>query len=188
MKRLYILIVFSFAVLVMNSNKSHALQYTYCTGPDQSAACYIALEKLRTIKNPISGKKFFDDDIHYVDGELFMYPAYNVAQTDLDKDGYAEIIVTIPEPEAELQGTFCKTPIECPHYILQDRNIGGKKMQLKNIKAMGPIYAFAIGLSTDEVVGGYKSLRVYTDPKIGTFNVYQYDRKNDDYFNITPPQ
>jgi len=188
MKNLFTFVIFTFSVLCLNSAQSHALKYTYCTGPDQSAACFIALEKLRTIKNPITGKIFFDDDIHYTDGDLFMYPSYSIAQTDLDSDGFAEIIVAIPEPEQELEGMFCRTPIECPHYILQDRNIDNKKMSFSKIKAMGPIYAFAIGLSTDEVVGGYKSLRVYTDPKSGAFNVYQYDRKNDDYFNITVPQ
>lgn len=188
MKQIFAFIVLSFSMLFLSETKAHALQYTYCTGPDQSAACFIALEKLKTIKNPLSGQNYFDDDIHYPDGSLFMYPSYNIAETDLDKDGFAEIIVVIPEPEQELQGMFCQTPIECPHYILQDRNIDGKKMSFNKIKAMGPIYAFAIGLSTDEVVGGYRSLRVYTDPKSGAFNVYQYDRKNDDYFNITPPQ
>ncbi len=172
---------------IANISSAHALSYTYCSAPDQSTACFIALEKLKTIKNPLSGKNFFDDGLHYTDGEVFIYPDLHIAETDLDGDGFKEIIVKPPELKEQLEGYFCKPNYICPHFILQDRNTRNKS-SIKNIKAMGPIYTFAIGLSTDERVGGFKSLRAYTDTKVKEFNVYQYDKKADDYFNVTAPK
>lgn len=162
-----------------------SLRYTICHGPDDSSACFVAFHKMRRLKNPINGKNFFDDNVHYTeDGQLFMYPVYAVAQPDLDGDGFKEII-TVPHEQEETTGMFCKKQGLCPHFILQDRNLPGKKPSLQNIKAIGPIYSYGIGLSTNEVVGGYRSLRAYTNSEITKFDIYQYDRKSDNYFNIS---
>jgi hypothetical protein len=52
---------------------------------------------------------------------------------------------------------------------------------------MGPIYAYFIGLSTNERFGGYRSLVAYRDTNFKTFAVYQYDKKTDKYFRIEGP-
>lgn len=134
------------------------------------------------------GVQFFNDGRHYINGELFMYPVYYIALIDLDKDGYDEIIVTVPEYEEEQRGWYCTEYQMCPHYILQDRNLNPKKPSLKNFKVMGPIYTSGIGPSTDEVVDGFTSLRVYTDEERKKFDVYQYDKKSDNYFNVSTPE
>lgn len=162
-----------------------SLRYTLCSAPSDSNACFIAFNKMRTIINPINGKTFFDDGIHFLEGgQLFMYPVYAVAQPDLDGDGFKELIA-VPHEQEETVGTFCPAADKCPHFILQDRNIPGERASLRNFKVLGTVYATAVGLSTDEVVSGYRSLRAYEDNTITTFDVYQYDRKNDEYFNIS---
>lgn len=183
-KTLTVVIFFTVVALFTATPNAYALSYKYCNDPSQSPACFIALEKLKTLDNPITGQKFFDDGIHYSGGKVFVFPDLNIAETDLDNDGFKEIIVRVPEMDDLLKNTFCKENNQCPHFIFQDRNTD-RKPNLKNIKVMGPIYTAAIGLSTDEIVGGFRSLRAYTDFKTGKFNVYQYDKKADDYFNIT---
>lgn len=152
-----------------------------------SLTCYIGFLRLRSLKNPLSGKQFFENGIHYENGKLFMYPDIHVATTDLDNDGFDEIIVTVSEPDEEFKGLFCEPEYMCPHYILQDRNFPGEKRRLSRFKVMGPIYTIGLGLSTDEVVGGYRSFRAYTDLKLKKFDVYQYDKKNDNYYNVSLP-
>ncbi|HPF78730.1 MAG TPA: hypothetical protein PLF01_05480 [Alphaproteobacteria bacterium] len=174
-------------VLMVFPVRAHALEYTHCNDPKESLVCYIALEKLRTIDNPLTGKKFFDDGIHYEGSILFIYPDLHIAVSDLDDDGYNEIIVKVPELDELITGLFCKPVDQCPHFIIQDRNVG-ETSNLENFRAMGPIYTYGIGLSTDEVVNGYRSLRAYKDNKIKDFNVYQYDKKSDDYFNVSIPK
>lgn len=160
------------------------LTYQKCDNPNQSPACLVALEKLKTLTNPIDNKKFFDNGLHYYNGELFLYPDLDVAMIDLDGDGLDEIIVKIPENVETIEGYFCQENFQCPHYILQDRNLHGRKIQLGNIRAMGPIYAQAIGLSTDEKINRFKSLRAYTDYPSRAFDTYQYDRRSDNYFSV----
>lgn len=133
----------------------------------------------------MKGKVFFDDDHHFIKGKLFLFPTYYVAEADLDNDGFDEIIATIPEPEEEMEGWFCKKNQDCPHFIFQDRNTDAKNLSMKNVKTFGPIYSYGIGLSTDEKVDGFWSLRSYRDNEQSKFHVYQYDGKTDEYYNIT---
>lgn len=182
--KILLALLFSAGLLFCNAKEARALDYNFCSSPDESPACAIALAKLKTIINPITGKAYFDDGIHYVKGKLFDYPDYQIATPDLDDDGYNEIIVTVPEWSDGTQGLFCKAENLCPFFIIQDRNLKSKKPILKNFKAIGPIFAVGIGLSTDEKFSRYKSLRVYKDPNWENFDVYQYDSKNDEYFNI----
>lgn len=174
--------------LIWASPSAYALTYNQCYTPKDSTACFISYQKLLSMDNPLTGQQFFNDGRHYVNGQLFMYPTYYIAQTDLDKDGFMEIIVTVPETEDEQKGWFCKEHKICVHYILQDRNTNPKRPSLKNFKVMGPIYAFGIAPSTDEIVDGYKSLRVYKDIYQKKFDVFQYDKKTDNYFNISMPE
>ncbi len=191
-KRLFLLLVMMLTLFpytkmlkAQQQEVGASLRYTLCSAPDDSNACFIAFHKMRSLTNPINGKPFFDDGIHYLEGgQLFVYPTYAVAEPDLDGDGFKELIVALHEQE-ETTGVFCPKANECPHFILQDRNISGKRPSLRNFKILSTLYAFAVGLSTDEVVGGYRSLRAYKDSKIKDFDVYQYDRKSDEYFNIS---
>lgn len=181
---LTVLVFFSASATAQDSVGA-SLSYTMCTGPDDSSTCSVAFQKMRQLKNPITGKIFFDNDVHYMsNGQLFMYPSFAVAQADLDGDGFKEII-TVPKESYQEQGLFCQKSEFCPHYILQDRNPPNQKPTLKNIRAIGPIYTYGIGLSTDEIIGGHRSLRAYTNKEITEFDVYQYDRKTDDYYNIS---
>lgn len=185
MKNVLNIVLTSLFVLCMTMDKAQALSYKHCNDPSQSPSCFIALAKLRTLTNPLTGKKFFDDGLHYIDGKVFIYPDLHIAEADLDNDGFKELIVKVPELADQLEGYFCKANYKCPHYIFQDRNTS-KKPSLKKIKVLSaPIYTVAIGLSTDEVVGGFRSLRIYKDTKIKKFSVYQYDKKNDRYFEIS---
>lgn len=136
--------------------------------------------------NPLSGKRFFEDGLHFENEKLFMYPSFHVATPDLDNDGYQEIVIALSDPELGFEGMFCKKGRTCLHYILQDRNLPNEKKRLSRFTVLGPIYTTGLGLSTDEVVGGYRSLRAYTDRNFTKFSVYQYDRKNDNYFNVSP--
>lgn len=173
------------SALAQHNNVGPSLRYTLCEAPSDSNACFIAFHKMRRIINPLNGKNFFDDGIHYLEtGQLFRYPTYAVAQPDLDGDGFRELI-TVPQEQEEIVGTFCKAPGVCPHFIFQDRNISGKKPSLRNFKLLGKIDSTGVGLSTDEIVGKYRSLRAYKDLAIKKFDVYQYDSKNDEYFNIS---
>jgi hypothetical protein len=180
---------FAALLVLMPLKEAFALHYSMCFTPRDSSACYIAFQKLLTIPNPMmEGKVYFDDGRHFVNGELFMFPTYYIAEADLNFDGFKEIIATVPEPEDEMRGWFCKAEYECPHFIFQDRNINPDKLSLRNVKTFGPIYSYGIGLSTDEVVDGYRSLRSYRDIKQEDFHVYQYDDKTDGYYNVTAPQ
>jgi hypothetical protein len=182
---LIILCFLPFSAFAQKNNVGKALSYTLCNGPDESNACFIGFHKMSRLKNPLNGKLFFRDGIHYLDnGQLFMYPTFAVAQPDLDGDGFKELIV-VPHDQEKTVGTFCKELGLCPHFVLQDRNIEGEKPSLRNFKVLGAVYSYGVGLSTDEVVGGYRSLRAYTDPQIKNFDVFQYDRKSDQYFNIS---
>lgn len=162
-------------------NVPETLIYESCVSKSQSLPCDIAFSKLKTIKNPINGKNYFDDGVHFINGSLFLYPTLWVATPDLDNDGFKEIIVTVPEVFEELEGVFCKEGIQCPHYILQDRGNG----KLEDYKILGPIFAYSVGLSTDERFSNYLSLRAYKDKNFSQFDVYQYDSLEDQYFNMS---
>ncbi len=186
MKILILLILSFFPFVAQAQDKVGAsLRYTICKAPDESNQCFIAFHKMRSMKNPMTGKLFFDNGLHFTEtGQLFMYPTYAYAEPDLDGDGFKELII-VPKEAYKEEGMFCKTPDLCPHFILQDRNIAGQKPSLKNFKVLGAVYTYGIGLSTDEMIGGYRSLRAYTNQEITKYDVHQYDRKSDQYFNIS---
>ena len=160
-------------------------RYDKCKKPQQSLPCAVAFEKLKTIKNPINQKRFFDDGIHIKDDKIQIFPSYYIAQPDIDNDGVKEIIIALTEEKAETKGTLCKSKFQCPHLILQDRNTNPDKPRLRYYSTIGFSYAYGVGLSTDEIVSGYKSLRVYKTGDGSEFDIYQYDKKNDQYFNIS---
>lgn len=187
MRALFLLLIFCFMPLptLAKNEVGDSLRYTLCSGPDDSNACFIGFHKMSRLKNPLTGKLYFQDGIHYLeDGQLFMYPTYAVAQPDLDGDGFRELIV-VPQDQEETVGNFCKKISLCPHFVMQDRNIKGERPSLRNFKVLGAVYSYGVGLSTDEVVGGYRSLRAYTDAAIKEYDVFQYDRKSDQYYNIS---
>ena len=160
-----------------------ALQYDLCKSPNQSLSCAVAFEKLRTMKNPINNKNFFDDGVHIKGNKLLKLPNYHIAQPDLDKDGVPEIIVALSE-DKKSKNLFCKTKFECPHFVIQNRNPNLKKPRLRHYQALNVINAYGIGLSTDEIIGGYQSLRVYKGTRSSQFNTYQYDKKTDQYHDL----
>lgn len=165
---------------------SDKTSYVFCSAPQQSPTCNIAYNKIRSMTNPRTNKRFFDNDVYFnKDGSVFAYPEFHVARADLDKDSFNEIIIALYDFSEEAAGYVCREDDLCMHYIFQDRNIPGEKASLSRIKAFGPIYTTGIGLSTDEMVKGYRSLRVYTDKEFKNFDVYQYDPKNDAYFNVS---
>ena len=186
-------IVISFPLILaclffMPVNKAHALKYNYCNAPEVHPVCTVAFEVLKRQESELTGKLLFHNGVHFWDnGDLFMYPGIYIAQVDLDGDGFLEIIAKPSEDTEEMEGLFCKKEM-CPHYIIQDRNPDPNNIKIKNFHVMGPIFTTGIGPSTDEVFGGYKSLRAYKNPNFKKFDVYQYDRKNDDYFNISMPE
>ncbi len=175
--------------------QAQTLDYYYCNGP-QEPSCILAFQKIAQLRNPMSKEKnrFFNNGIHNMttqEGELIAFPAIYVTETDIDRDGYNEIIAKVTEATEEEEGLFCpetKAGVkQCPHFIIQDRNISGEESNLKNFRIMGPIYAYFIGLSTNERFGGYRSLVAYRDTNFKTFAVYQYDKKTDKYFRIEGP-
>lgn len=176
-------------IMSIDSAQAQSVDYIQCDSPRDSSSCYIAFQKLITIRNPISNKVYFDDGYHFYEGQLILFPDYSVAEEDLDGDGFKEIIVTIPETDEYTNGYFCKeNGLKCPYFIFQDRNTDASKLSMKNVKTFGPIYSYGIGLSTDEKFGGFKSLLSYQDQNYEKFQVYQYDKKTDDYFNVTAPE
>ena len=176
-------------LLTVPVKEAFALRYTMCFTPRDTSSCYIAFQKLLTIENPMNaGKVYFDDGRHFINGELFMFPTYYIAESDLDNDGFKEIIATVPEPEDEMRGWFCKAEYECPHFIFQDRNTDPNNLSMKNIKTFGPYFSYGLAPSTDERIDGFLSLRSYRDIKQEEYEVLQYDKKTDGYYNITAPQ
>lgn len=184
-KNFYKLLLIVGVIMMGASTQAAALEYKACNNDNSPLSCTIALAKLRTLKSPFKNHKLFDNGLHYVDGELFSYPNIYVAEGDLDGDGYNEMVVKILEQDGLMAGHYCKNVDQCLHYILQDRNSSSGRTKLSKIRAMGPFLTYSIGLSTDEIVGGYKSLRVYQDQSWKKFDVYQYDRKTDNYYNIS---
>ena len=170
--------------LILASNPAHALQYNLCKSPKQSLPCAVAFEKLRITDNKITKKKFFDDGVHIKNNKLLIMPQIHVATADLDKDGYQEIIVALSEGTGKSKGLFCKSKTQCPHFIIQDRNPDPKKPKLRYYQQIGFSYAYGIGLSTNEKLGNYQSLRVYKSNKSSQFNTYQYDKKTDQYYDL----
>ncbi|HPD83232.1 MAG: hypothetical protein R3D88_01550 [Alphaproteobacteria bacterium] len=164
--------------------ETDALRYDVCVNPQQSLPCAVAFEKLRATKNPINKKNYFDDEVHIKNDKLLSFPTYYIAQPDLDHDGVKEIIVALLEDNKDSEGLFCKSKYECPHFIIQDRNVNHEKPRLKYYATLGAPFAYGIGLSTDERVNGYQSLRIYTSDTATTFDVYQYDKKDDQYYKI----
>lgn len=159
--------------------------YRPCNVDNKPPACNIAFAKLQSMKNPLKPHNFFHSGLHIVEGKIFAYPDFFIAETDIDGDGFNEIIVKIPDFDELMTGHYCKADNQCVHYIFQDRNISTDKPSLRNIRAFGPYYVYSIGLSTNEVFGGYRSLRMYKDDSWKKYDVYQYDKKTDDYYNVT---
>lgn len=168
----------------MIAPSAHALKYELCKSPQQSMPCAVAFEKLRTYKNPLTSTNFFEDGVHIKDDKLLVMPAIYIAQPDLDKDGYKETIVALSETQPESEGLLCQSKLKCPHFILQNRNPEPDKPKLRYYSLIGAAYAYGIGLSTDESLGGYKSLRVYKTNEPTAFNTYQYDKKTDKYYDL----
>lgn len=172
------------ALIFLLPRPALALQYDLCASPNQSLSCAAAYEKIKTLKNPLTKKNFFDDGVHIKDGKFIKMPRLHIAQPDLDKDGVVEIIAALSEEKGATKNLFCKSAFECPHFIIQNRNTDIKKPRLKYFKTISATYAYGIGLSTDENVEKYQSLRVYKNNKPDDFNVYQYDKKTDQYYDL----
>ena len=169
--------------ILLFSKPAFALRYDLCKSPKQSLPCAVAFEKLRTFTNPINKKKFFDDEVHIKGSKLIKIPQYHIAQPDLDHDGMTEIIVALSE-DTKSKGLFCQSKFQCPHFVIQDRNPEPKKPRLRYYSTIGKTYAYGIGLSTNENLGGYQSLRVYKTNKSSQFNTYQYDQETDQYYDL----
>jgi hypothetical protein len=179
--------VFLIAILLAvfnNVKDAQALTYKLCKSPQQSMSCAVAFEKSRTFKNPLSKQKFFEDGVHIKGNKLKLMPALYVAQPDLDKDGVKEIIVALTEEKEGSKGLFCQSTYKCPHFIIQNRNPDLNKPRLKYFSLIGAAYANGIGLSTDEKIDNYLSLRVYKSNSTKQFHVYQYDQKTDKYHDL----
>ncbi len=163
------------AFLMIYSSSAIAVDYTHCADQRASTSCTIAYQKIKTLKNPKTKKDYLTHPSLEV----------HVAKVQLDQDNYNEIIVALSDQSKKTRTKLCNKGNMCPNYILQNRNIPGEDPTLNNIRAFGPIYTTGIGLSTDEIINRYRSLRVYKDAKRTKFDVYQYDRKSDNYFNIS---
>ncbi len=166
------------------ASPAFALQYQICKSPQQSMPCAVAFEKLRTYKNPITKEKFFEDEVHIKGNKLLTMPALYVANPDLDKDGVKEIIIALSEAKPESKGLFCQSKFKCPHFVIQNRNVDLNKPRLRYYSLIGATYAHGIGLSTDEALGGYQSLRVYKNNSPNAFHTYQYDKETDKYHDL----
>ena len=139
-------------LLCILSHSANALEYKTCISAKQSPICLIAFEKIQSIKNPISKKRYFHNGMHILENNnFFRFPLLYVATPDLDKDGTPEIIVAIPDETHEQEGLFCLPENQCPHFIIQDRALPDEKRTISTYKAMGPIYATSIALSTEVV-------------------------------------
>ena len=172
--------------MALSPSSAQALEYQTCISAEQSAACLIAFEKIQTQINPITKERYFHNDIHIRNSkDLIRFPLLYIATPDLDSDGSPELIVSVPEETHDEFGMFCIEVTQCPHFIIQDRVLDGETRTLSSYKAIGPIYTYALALSTDEVVDNYKSLRAYFDKTWQEFNVYQYDKSADNYFNVS---
>ena len=170
--------------LFLTPMAAHALTYKLCESPQQSMPCAVAFEKSRTYKNPITKAQFFEDGVHIKNDKLAVMPAIYVAEPDLDKDGIDEIIVAISEEKKASTGLFCQSKYKCPHFIIKNRNPDLNKPRLRYYSLIGAAYAYGIGLSTDEIIDNYKSLRVYKSNVPTTFHTYQYDGKTDKYHDL----
>jgi hypothetical protein len=119
------------------------------------------------------------------------FPALYVAEADIDGDGYNEIFAKLTEATEEEDGLYCiKNKLgvqECPHFVIQDRNIAGDENKLENFKVMGPIYGYFVGLTINDRFGKYSSLVAYKDTQFKTYSLWQYDRKTDKYYNVERP-
>ncbi len=185
MKKLRLSFLIAAAILIPTGANAQSVVYKNCISAQQSAECLIAFEKLKTLINPITKEKFFHDGQHVLsDGSTHVFPILEVASPDIDEDGIPELIVRIPDYIEEVEGQFCLPQDQCPHYIIQDRTIAGEKTTVNSYKAIGPIFAYSVALSTDEVVDNFKSLRVYYDGTWQNFDAYQYDVSTDSYFNM----
>lgn len=172
--------------LIAFSNAAKALEYQTCISAQQSPICLIAFEKLQTVKNPITKERYFHNDVNITETkELFLFPLLYVATPDLDGDGTPEIIASIREQSHEEIGQYCVEEEICPHFIIQDRVLPDQKRTTATYKAIGPIFAYSVGASTDEAFDNFKSLRAYYEPSWKDFDVYQYDKENDSYFNMS---
>ncbi|MEM8833983.1 MAG: hypothetical protein AAGB32_05530 [Pseudomonadota bacterium] len=174
-----------FVITMMAFKPANALQYRTCLNPEKEAACLIAFRKIQTLINPITKERFYHDDAHISNGKLLMPPVFYIATPDLDGDQSPEIIVQIVEYKNEFQGYYCIGNNQCPHFIIQDRTLPEQNRTIKTMKAIGPIYSSGVAISTDERVDNFLSLRAYRDPFWKSFDVYQYDRQSDSYFNMT---
>jgi hypothetical protein len=172
-------------VLCASSLPAQALQYVTCQAPSESSACLIAFEVLKTKENPITGERFFQNGYHIRDGETVNFPKLYLATPDINDDKTPEIFVIIPEDNDALRGTICRANNQCPHFIIQDRALPGEKRTVNTYRAIGPIYSYAVALSTDESFDNFRSLRAYKDGTWQRFDVYQYDSATDQYYNMS---
>lgn len=184
LRRLTHITLLAFILLLISEKSAHALRYDLCKTPKQSLSCAVAFEKLRTLDNPITGKKYFENGVHIQGNKLLKMPGYHIAQPDLDSDGVKEIIVSLSGHTEEGRKYFCKSARLCAHYIIQNRNPDPNTPRLRNFKVIGNAYAIAISTSKDEVINKYRSLVIYKSPDASKFNVYQYDREEDEYYNL----
>ncbi|MEM6812011.1 MAG: hypothetical protein AAF549_06045 [Pseudomonadota bacterium] len=180
-----LLVVFILLGLQPNAFAKEVLQYKTCFSATEDPVCFIAFEKLQSIINPITKERYYHNGLHIVEGKVFRYPMFYVATTDLDGDGKSEIIASVQEETDEIAGQFCPQTDICPHYIIQDRTLPDQNRTVNSLKAIGPIFAYAIAPSTDERFDNFLSLRAYPDNSWQTFDVYQYDGDEDQYFNMS---
>jgi hypothetical protein len=169
---------------MLSITPAHALKYSLCKSPKQSLPCAVAFEKLRVIDNPITKKKFFDDGVHIKNNKLLIMPTIHVATPDLDNDGYPEIIIALSEDNPKSKDLFCQSDFKCPHFVIQDRNPDPKKPRLRHYSAIASIYAYGVAPSTNEKINGYQSLVAYKTNRTSNYNIYQYDKKTDKYYDL----
>jgi len=140
-----------------------AITYVNTFHPDDNPAYALAFKEM---------KKLFEDDPYYfMNDELILYPTLKIAETDLDGDGYKEIIA-VPVEEDPPGTPKCIPAGYCPHYILQVR--------FGVVYPLAVINAYILGLATERT-DGFVDLKAYTDNTVTKFAPYKYNKEKDAY-------
>jgi hypothetical protein len=107
-------------------------------------------------------------------------PLIGIAEVQLDRDEYPELIA-FPTEEPEQVGDYCrKSDGLCPHYVLQIRE--------QSVRTLGVIFAHAVSRGND-IQNGYWTLSVYLSEKDlgnGVAQTYVYDSASDSYKLAVP--
>lgn len=156
--------VFSGAALAQSNNN---LGVAYYLSSDMKDPTYrVALQYMESM---------YKKDPWHWDGTAWLHnPIIGLSDVHLNADDYPEIIAYPTEDEEEI-GKFCAQDGKCPHFVLEIRNEGVRR--LANISA----YSIA---RDDKNANGYWNIRAYTrNPDVDAqyYDVFVYDPKKDGY-------